>query len=288
MKSNKGQHRLYRYSLMYSFIILLSFVLIYVVSNSNSTIEVRRIILVPILLLIFLITNGFLLFLLKKVFILNRKHEKLSLEMIKYDHLEHDLKMYRQHRHDVKNHLTVMYELVQNEKYNDLKEYTKNFIQTTSNKLRQINTGSDELDVLIYNKIDLAKELKIDIDYHCQASLSLRHHSVIDIISIVSNLLDNALDANKKINDPSERMISVNIHEDQLDYVFVITNAFIQTSNPNWFLKDGFTTKTDKANHGLGIGIVNKLVDKYDGKVSIDIFNKKFYQMKIELPKHTL
>ena len=196
--------------------------------------------------------------------------------------------MYRQHRHDMKNHLTVMYELVQNEKYDDLKEYTKRYIDTTSKKLRQISTGADEIDVLIYNKLDTAKVNHIETDYHCITQLDISHHSIIDIVSILSNLLDNAIDANKKISEPSERMISINISDDQLDYAFVVTNAFIQDISPHNFIRDGFTTKTDQVNHGLGLGIVHKIASKYKGSVNIEIFNEKFYQVKVEIPKHTL
>ena len=83
-------------------------------------------------------------------------------------------------------------------------------------------------------------------------------------------------------------MISINIEDDQLDYIFVITNAFVKNDKINEFTNDGFTTKADSNNHGLGLGIIHKLVEKYKGKIYIDIFNEIFYQIKIELPKHLL
>lgn len=288
MQRNQNQSKLYRYSIFYSIIVLFALVMIYVVVSGSTEVSTKRILIAPILLTIFLLTNWFLLYLLKKVFILNRKHEKIELELLKYQYLESDLKMYRQHRHDMKNHLTVIYELVQNNKYKDLEDYTKQYLDTTNKKLRQINTGADELDVLIYSKLDLAKEFLIDTDYHCTTELNITHHAVIDIVSIFSNLIDNAIEANKKITNTSERMVSININEDQLDYVFVITNAFIQEANPDKFGLDGFTTKADTKNHGLGLGIITKLVDKYKGQLSIEIFNEKFFQVKIEIPKHTL
>jgi sensor histidine kinase regulating citrate/malate metabolism len=177
---------------------------------------------------------------------------------------------------------------VKSEKYSDLKDYTKQYIDNTSKKLRQINTGADELDVLIYNKLDTANHHSIETDFICPTSFNMSHHAVIDIVSILSNLLDNAIEANRRIVTPSERMLSININEDQLDYVIVVTNAFIQEASPSRFLMDGFTTKRDVKNHGLGLGIIHKLVDKYKGTVYIDIFNDKFYQIKIEIPKHTL
>jgi len=256
-------------------------------TNADSG-EVRRIFIVPMLVVIFLMTNLFLLYLLKKVFILDRKHEKTELELLKFQYLESDLKLYRQHRHDMKNHLTVIYQLVQNGKYDDLETYTKQYIQQTDHALIQVNTGMDELDVLLYNKFEIAKENHIEIDYHCKAQLIIKSQVIIDIVSIFSNLIDNAIEANRKIIESDERMITINIEDDQLDYVFVVTNAFLNKDNFDEFVKDGFTTKLDQKNHGLGLGIIHKLVEKYDGKVHIDIFNNKFYQIKIELAKHLL
>lgn len=262
--------------------------MIYMMFSSSIDMQVRRVIIIPMLIGIFLLTNGFLLYLLKKVFILNRKHEKIELELLKYQYLEHDLKMYRQHRHDMKNHLTVMYELVSDGKYDDLQEYTKGYIDSTTRKLRQINTGTDELDVLIYNKIDVAKDHMIDTDYHCTTELIISHHSVIDVVSIMSNILDNAIEANKKITTASDRMLSINISDDQLDYLLVVTNAFVPTMDPSKFSLDGFTTKNDINNHGLGLGIVHKMVEKYKGNISVEVFNDKFYQIKVEIPKHAV
>jgi len=288
MQKQRSQSRLYRYFIFYFITNSTAFVFIYALFSNTFNSELRRFMILPVLITVFLVTNLFLMYLLKKVFILNRKHEKMALELIKYQYLESDLKMYRQHRHDMKNHLTVIYSLVENQKYDDLKEYTYQYLEKTSNKLREINTGTDEIDVLIYHKLDTAKNHMIETDYHCNTSLMMSNQSVIDIVSVFSNLLDNAIEANKKVVSPNDRMISLTINEDQLDYVIIVTNAFLLEVNPNQFSKDGFTTKDDKMNHGLGLGIIHKLVEKYNGNTSVDIFNEKFYQVKIDIPKHML
>lgn len=280
---------LYRFFLVYFIVYASSFLVIYVLmSNPIKNETLRRVSFISLLLIIFIISNILVLYLLKKVFILNRKYEKNELELLKYQYLESDLKLYRQHRHDMKNHLTVIYELVQSENYNDLKDYTKSYIDQTSTQLRQINTGVDELDVLIYSKVDYAKSNNINTDFHCLTELTAHSHTVIDVVSIFSNLLDNAIEANKKILDYSERTLSISIADDQLDYVFVITNAFLSTHDAKRFTETGFTTKSDVVHHGLGTGIIEKLVSKYSGHVNIDVLDGKFYQVKIEIPKHLI
>lgn len=285
----KKQTYLYRYFLIYFIIISSAIMMTYALMfNTSNDVSVRRLLMIPLLIIIFLITNVFALYLLKRIFILNRRYEKSEMERLKYQYLESDLKLYRQHRHDMKNHLIIIYEMVKNRQYDDLQDYTQQYIQKTSNKLLNIKTGTDELDILFYNKIDLAKQSNIQIDFRCNTEIAVHHNVIIDVVSIFSNLLDNAIEANRSIMNPSERMISINIDDDQLDYVFVITNAFLPNQQVGDFVKDGFTTKADQANHGLGVGIIHKLVERYKGKVHIDVFNDKFYQVKIELPKHLL
>lgn len=285
----RKQHHLYRYFLIYFIIITTSITAVYaVILNTHDNSLFRRLFILGALFLIFVVSNAFSFYLLRKIFLSQKKYEKIELELVKYQYLESDLKLYRQHRHDMKNHLTVMYELVKSSKYEDLEEYTQQYMKKTSRKLLQVRTGSDELDVLLYNKMAQAKSSHIPVEYHCQSEIILHNHAMIDVVSIFSNLLDNAIDASRAIENPSDRVIAITIQEDELDYVFVVTNAFVSEVNPEMFLQDGFTTKKDSSNHGLGLGIINKLVNKYKGTSSIEIFNERFYQVKIELPKHLI
>lgn len=291
MNTHKNNSRLYRYFLLYFIIQIASFMFIYsLLSNTDSVFELGRLLMAPLLVFVFISTNVFILYLLKKLFIVRRKYNKMGMELLKFKYLESDLKLYRQHRHDMKNHLLVIYELVQSKKYDELSDYTKSYLDLTSSKLYNVNTGLDELDVLLYNKFDLAKSNNINIEYHCFTTLSAHYNTMIDLISIISNLLDNSIEANMKIVNSNDRVISVNVDSDQLDYSFVITNAFLLDTNTidSNFVTDGFTTKLDAVNHGLGLSIVDKLVAKYDGHISFEIFNDMFYQVKIEIPKHML
>lgn len=289
MKSRTGDTGLYQYFIFYLLIQITSFITIALLfTNKNTNEYINNFIVIPLLVIILLATNIFILYLLKKVFIKNRKSEKLKLELRKYQYLESDLKLYRQHRHDMKNHLMIIYELVNNKQYDDLSDYTKKYLDITSNKLQRITTGVDELDVLIYSKFDEAKTLNINVDFHCSTKLNVHYNTIMDLISIISNLLDNAIEANAKIINPNDKTLSVAINEDQLDYTFIITNAFVNNINSNKFSIDGFTTKKNSDEHGLGIGIVTNLVSKYNGQLSVEIFNDIFYQIKIDFPKHLL
>lgn len=285
---NKNSNKLYRYFIIYFILQITSFMFIYTVSF-NSNYELRKFIITPLIIFLLVFTNVYILYLLKKIFILNRKSRKFEIELIKYDYLEDDLKLFRKHRHDMKNHLTVIYELSKNKSYDELIHYTKEYLDKTSNKLSYVNTGVDEVDVLLCNKFNTMKSNNIKFEYHCSTKLNIYNNSVIDLISIISNIIDNAIDANKKIKTINDRMINITIDEDPVDYIIILTNSFNPTNiKVNNFSLDGITSKKDNKNHGLGLGIVNDLINKYKGNITVEIFNEIFYQIKLEIPKHML
>lgn len=178
--------------------------------------------------------------------------------------------------------------MVQSEKYDDLKAYTKAYLHQTEQKLKTVSSGSDEIDVLLYHKINQAKEQNIPVDYHIKPVFKLPYAAMMDFVSIFSNLLDNAIEANLHLKDFKDRTLNITIDEDAIDYKIVITNAFKKHMNPRRFLEDGFTTKENKENHGLGLGIVEKIIQRYKGQSHIEILNDAFYQVKVEVPKHNV
>lgn len=286
----QNDSKLYRLFLINFIMQLLLFLFIYLLFvNEKPNPGVSRWLLTGILMVIFIYTNFIVYYLMKKTFTFQRLLERQKLELVKYKYLENDLQVHRQHHHDTKNHLMIISELVKSRDYEDLENYTKQFSASTNRKLMHVNTGLDELDVLFYNKIDQAKKQHIKVDFNCGVGIDADENAVLDLISIASNLFDNAIEANLKIQDINDRIISINIDQDQLDYIFIITNTFVfDRTILRKPVHEGYTTKADKKNHGLGLKIVTRLVNKYDGKMSYKIYNDLFYEVRVELPKHTL
>ena len=287
MEKNKSTSSLYKYALIYFILFSLTLIFVYLIMIQKE-LNFKPIVLLSFLILILISNSFFMLYLIKKCFISTRRYERNALELLKYKYLENDLKTYRQHRHDMKNHLSIIYDLVQREKYDELKDYTKAYLYQTEQKLKTVSCGSDEIDVLLYHKINQAKDHHIPVDYHIKPVFKVPYATMMDFVSIFSNLLDNAIEANLKLKDVKDRTLNITIDDDAIDYKIVITNAFKKHMNPQRFLEDGFTTKDNKENHGLGLGIVEKIVQRYKGQSHIEILNDAFYQVKIEIPKHNV
>ena len=85
---------------------------------------------------------------------------------------------------------------------------------------------------------------------------------------ILGNLLDNAIEAASKVEN-SEKWMKTQIQYNKGCILIVIENAcndkFINYDHDRYL-----TTKSDKAEHGIGLESVRYTVEKYHGTVEIE------------------
>ena len=84
----------------------------------------------------------------------------------------------------------------------------------------------------------------------------------MDICTVFANLLDNAIEANEKV-DPDKRFVSLTITQQEMWLSITITNAAVETVKLDG--KTIHTTKEQKELHGFGLSSVNEIAAKYQG-----------------------
>ncbi len=85
----------------------------------------------------------------------------------------------------------------------------------------------------------------------------------LDLISLFSNAIDNAIEALDCIQDTDDRILNIALDCDPLDYQFIITNTIKEGHNLNLDLlfTDGYTTKVNKKqDHGKGLVIMKNII----------------------------
>ncbi|MBR2257524.1 MAG: sensor histidine kinase [Blautia sp.] len=177
---------------------------------------------------------------------------------------------YHQIRHDMKNHIAVMDHLLSQERYDDLRQYFYSVNQSVYELDNQIETGNEILNEVINIKYAAAQRANIPITFHIQVPHSLPVPDHL-ICSLLSNLLDNALEASEQIRNPQ---IIVEMKMVKAYLSVTIKNRIEEWQKESAISKK--TTKKDPHMHGLGTQIVNSIVAKYNGiqtnKVENDIF----------------
>ncbi len=206
---------------------------------------------------------------------------RLSTELSLLEQEEHSLNQYveeaktryektKSFRHDIKNHITVVKELLQNGRPEQALHYIGDMEKIAEELSFPCSTNNPVVDILAGNKLGIAKNLGIDVccslflPYPC----GLRD---IDICIILSNALDNAVHACRNMNDSAEKYIHVTGRM-QGELLFIeVENSF----------QGGGLKK------GTGLSNIKAVAEKYHGAMSVKTQGMVFIlNVLLIIPQH--
>ena len=181
--------------------------------------------------------------------------------------LEHQYKEISILRHGHKNQLNCLKLLIEQNDSEEAKKYLDQCIGNHINSQQShIHCASSVLNVIINDKFSKAEEL--DILTSCKILTKIPEHLEYDLSIIISNMLDNAIEACVKNSIPSQIVLIIS---ETAGYFRVTIKNTIQES----VLEKNSELKTDKKNkelHGWGIRSVKDIARKRNGFV--DIYEK--------------
>ena len=167
-------------------------------------------------------------------------------------------------KHDMKNDLMSVSVLISNGEYEKAKEICDSVSERLTAAYTPVNTDNPTLNAIVNVELDKAQARDISFGYDVTNPLSFMSDG--DIISVIANLCDNAIEY--LANIPKEqRKMSLNISTYKSFCRIVCKNSVessVLADNPD--LK---TTKKDKALHGKGVKILRKTAEKYNGELII-------------------
>lgn len=165
-------------------------------------------------------------------------------------------------RHDMKNHLQCMSELLKKNEVEKTQKYLEDMLE---NKLKSafqyVNTGNRVVDVIANTKLSMCQNENIEtvLDIN-DFDLNIDD---VDICIVLGNLFDNAIEASKKLN--SEKLIIFEISQKK-SYANIIIKNLINDS----VLQNNPKLITNKAGiHGIGLKSVKQVVEKYGGMMEL-------------------
>ncbi|MCD3297346.1 sensor histidine kinase, partial [Clostridium botulinum] len=202
--------------------------------------------------------------------------EKSKIEYEYYNKLENNYKNSRKIIHDMKNHLQTIENLYSLNEYEDARKYTEDMYELFDKFVQKYYTRNKVLNVIINDKVEKAKDLGINLE--CKiGDIDLAFIKDIDLTTIFSNLLDNAIESTKGVLNHKNIVLKINRFNEFL--VINIVNPISECPIKN---KDGF--KSTKKNHkGIGIENIKMTLDKYQGDMRID-YDEDIFKVNIVVP----
>lgn len=191
----------------------------------------------------------------------------------RYEDAEKQWAALRKMRHDMKNNYILHMHYLENGQYDKLKESYEKLLEDATCEKRMIHTGNIGIDSIVNFKTEMAKEQKISVNCVAEVRSDIRADNG-DMNILFGNLFDNAIEAVVRLPE-EDRSIELKILADETAMLVEIGNPYEGKLSRD--AQGSITTlKRDKDNHGLGLRIIQSVVEKYHGMLEFHTDNHYF------------
>lgn len=233
------------------------------------------ILLIAIIFLI--LSNVVVQYMFEEYAVMQQKEKEKDLERMReqmeigyYKKVEENNEKYRKFLHDVKQYFSAINAMAKNNNNENIIRFLQDihyYMNGTSNVVYSSNTM---LNAILLEKKLLAEKNNISFYVRMEQNVNLNGISDVDLIGIVGNMLDNAIEASGKIEQEKRKIIVEGyMSEAHHFFVFLVKNAINKMPEKNQGSLR--TWKKDRDNHGIGLKNIEEILQKYNGYMNIEI-----------------
>ena len=262
-------------------VILQCFMIFFLFQYINTTTWLSSIekVLILLSILSFILVG---IFLFVDIFRQFKKTEEDKLKSRYNEVLEEYFEKMRADSHEYKNHLNAIYGVLQVGDYDQIKDLVKGYIQNVSNEdhLIELSKINNQLiRALIYSKISYATSIGINFKYYIKSSLKDISISDSELVIIMSNILNNAIEASSESYD---KYVELTLSKKDNKYNIVVKNSVNNEDviNVLEMFNYGYSNKGDE--RGIGLYNVKTIVYNNGGEILVDI-DENIFTMEINI-----
>ena len=192
-----------------------------------------------------------------------------KLEHEYYHNLEIVIDSIQKFKHDMQSHTQIMHGLLRQKAYSELEEYFETVDEKFRRMPRMYLTANNTINALLVSKAVIAETEAIPFHYRANDSLgnvqfaSLQYY---DLCSVLGNLLDNAIDACRKL-EASERYIDLTIEKRLSMLIIHVKNS---CNGKYQKVKNSYLSDKTGAGHGIGLNNIGDVVAKCGGNLMLE------------------
>ncbi|WP_234117303.1 sensor histidine kinase [Clostridium hydrogenum] len=203
-------------------------------------------------------------------------NEQAKMQYEYYNNLDTKYKNSRKIIHDIKNHMNAIEELYEQRETEKAKNYAEDMYKMFDKFVQKYYTSNKVLNIIINDKLSKAEQLGVGIN--CKiGDVNLEFIKDIDLTTIFSNLLDNAIEGTKTAAENKNISLKVDKFNE-----FIVINLINPTDKEPIQEKKGFKS-TKKHHKGLGLENVRMALNKYEGNMRIE-YKDKIFKVNIVIP----
>ena len=209
--------------------------------------------------------------------LLSREKRLASLREVYFQGIQREQTQVRTLRHDLRNHLTVLQDLVGNGELEKAEDYIKQILGSPALKGSRQLCDNVTANAVLAAKAEEMTRLGLDGDIRVSLPEDLPVADM-DLCALLGNALDNAIEAAVKAGDGK---ISVRCRADKGMLMLKVTNALAGDERENLT-----TTMADKKLHGLGLAWMREIAQRYGGTLE-STTDDGFFVLLVCLPLYS-
>ncbi|MBU7318914.1 ATP-binding protein [Paenibacillus oleatilyticus] len=190
-----------------------------------------------------------------------------------YEKVVHSFKSIKRIIHDTNQQFLYIEECIKRNELAAAMEHIKTTLNKVEGAYHRVNTGNLVIDALVTNTLNIGQANGIRIDTKLNLCSQEVHIDRYDLCVVIGNMLDNAIEASKKLKIAEDRYILIKIHSTESTLLIHILNHM---ENEVAHL---YSHKPNPEFHGIGLTNIARICDKYGGHMTIETENKVFNNM---------
>ncbi len=192
----------------------------------------------------------------------------------------------RAQQHEYANRIHTVTGLVELGRFDDAKTYLGEISAMDADLAEKLNDkiANQTVTALLLAKVVIAREKGVTLTIDPQASLAELALDVNAQITVIGNLLDNAIDASVGKKDATVTLLIESSLSGTKRLTVRDNGSGLPEPRPDIVFEDGFSTKTaeNSSHRGLGLAIVSRLVKQVGG--TITCYNNHGAVFVVEIP----
>ena len=210
-----------------------------------------------------------------------KRYAKLQKEQLVLNKVENETRLHqtilksyerqKKREHEYKNQILCVTAMVQEEKYAELKEYLAEVDRNITNGMELFDTNHSMVNTILNLKYQEAgkRDILLVVKINDLSELPISDE---DVVTILSNLLDNAMEACEFCED---KVIKLKFVKNADRIILSVRNTL---AKPPQIMDGTFrSSKTERSEeHGVGIANICEIVEKYGGSYTITYDEKEF------------
>lgn len=192
-----------------------------------------------------------------------------------YEKTVHSFKKIRRIIHDTNQQFLYVAECIERGRTAEASEHIRSTLNLIEDAYHRVNTGNLAIDALVTNALNIGQANGIRIDTELRLydpELGIERY---DLCVVLGNMLDNAIEASKKVNVAEDRHIQIRIRSSE-STLFLRVRNYVDRE-----VTDFHSRKANPERHGFGLTNINRICDKYGGHMAIETTSHVFDNMVV-------